>query len=361
MNNAKIMTKKVIAVDQKTPVEKALEIMESKRIKELPIVNNKKYVGMVMYYDLLSKEINRASRIGEFMEKTPSVMPKEEINKTIEIMHSSGLGAIPVVDEDKKIVGIVSDFDILKLLINDRLFDSFKVENVVIRRFPILRTDDTIGRAQKLASINKIDNLPIVDNFGKLIAQVSIFDILNYIFRDKMKKTKGKKDTYKESKDSAERNIMEVANTEVPKLSLTLNLRRAIEVMLNAKIKSGIVIDSNNKPIGILSRIKILDLLSGKNVTEVIDLSISGDYDWEFVLLVRNEISKRENFLVNSAKIKSIRINVKKIKKKGDNYQINLLAIGKKRINIKEDGITKELIFEEIIDKLDNALEHLRS
>ncbi len=361
MNNTKIMTKKVITVDSNTPIEKALELMESKKIRELPIIQNKKYLGMVQYYDILSKDINRTSKVSEFIQKTPSIMPKDDISRTIELMQDSGIGALPVIDEDKKVIGIVSDFDILKLLINDRLFDSYKVEDITIKRFPILRTDDTIGRAQKLAGINKIDNLPVVDNFGKLIAQVSISDISSYIFQEKLKKTKGKKDMYKEERQPTERNVMEIAKTEIPKLSLTLNLRRAIEMMLSSKIKSGVVIDSDSKPVGMLSRLKILDLLSGKNVMESIDLSISGDYDWEFTVLVRNEISKRENFLINSAKIKSIKINIKKIKKKGDSYQINFLAIGKKKINIKEDGITKELIFEEILDKFDNALEHLKS
>ena len=166
---------------------------------------------------------------------------------------------------------------------------------------------------------------------------------------------------YKEEKSPTEKNIMEIAKAEIPKLNPTLNLRRALEFMLNAKIKSGIVVDSNSKPVGILSRLKILDLLSGRNVGESIDLSISGDYDWEFVILVRNEINKRENFLVNSIGIKTIRINVKSIKKVSSNYQINMLAIGKKKINIKADGVSKEMIFEEIMNRFDNALEHLKT
>ena len=361
MNNAKIMTKKVIVVDVNTSAEKALELMDSKRIKELPVMQNKKYVGLVLYYDILSRDLNRSLKVNEFIKKVPSILPKDSINKTISIMQDSGVGALPVVDEDKKVIGIISDFDILKLLINDRIFDSFKVEDIIIKRFPILRTDDTIGRAQKLAAINRIDNLPVVDNFGKLIAQVTVSDILNYIFEKKLTKTRGKKDMYKEEKSPTEKNIMEIAKAEIPKLNPTLNLRRALELMLNAKIKSGIVVDSNSKPVGILSRLKILDLLSGRNVGESIDLSISGDYDWEFVILVRNEINKRENFLVNSIGIKTIRINVKSIKKVSSNYQINMLAIGKKKINIKADGVSKEMIFEEIMDRFDNALEHLKT
>ena len=360
MNNAKIMTKKVVTVETNTSVEKALEIMDSRKIKELPVVQNKKYVGLIVYYDILSRDINKSTKVSDFMKKAPAVLPKDSISKTISIMQDSGVGALPVIDEDKKVVGIVSDFDVLKLLINDRIFDSFKVEDVVIRRFPILRTDDTIGRAQKLAAINRIDNLPVVDNFGKLVGQVSTSDILSYIFEKKLTKNKGKKDPHRDEKLPTERNIMEIAKSEIPKLNLTLNLRRALELMLSSKIKSGIVIDNNGKPVGILSRLKILDLLNGKNLGENIDLTISGDYDWEFVILVRNEIGKRERFLVNSADIKSIRINVKKIKKAADQYQINMLAIGKRRYNIKADGVVKEIIFEEIIDKLDSALERVK-
>ena len=361
MNNAKIMTKKVVTVESNTNIEKALEIMDSKKIKELPVVQNKKYAGLILYYDLLSRDINKNLKAADFMKKAPAVLAKDSISKTISIMQDSGVGALPVVDEDKKVIGIISDFDVLKLLINDRIFDSFKVEDVVIRRFPILRTDDTIGRAQKLAAINRIDNLPIVDNFGKLLGQISTSDILSYIFEKKLTKSKGKKDMLKEEKLPTERNIMEIAKSEIPKLNLTLNLRRALELMLTSKIKSGIVIDSNGKPVGILSRLKILDLLSGRNMGEAIDLTISGDYDWEFAILVRNEINKKERLLVNSAGIKTIKINVKTIKKTNNQYQINLLAIGKKKYNIKADGIAKEMIFEEIIDKLDSALERIKN
>ncbi|MGC8533718.1 MAG: CBS domain-containing protein [Candidatus Parvarchaeum sp.] len=360
MNNAKIMTKKVVTVEVNTSIEKALDIMDSKKIKELPVVQNKKYVGLIVYYDILSRDINKNMKAGDLMKKAPAVLPKDSISRTISIMQDSGVGALPVIDEDKKVVGIVSDFDVLKLLINDRIFDSFKVEDVVIRRFPILRTDDTIGRAQKLAAMNRIDNLPIVDNFGKLLGQISTSDILSYIFEKKLTKTRGKKDPHRDEKLPTERNIMEIAKSEIPKLNLTLNLRRALEIMLSSKLKSSIVIDNNGKPVGILSRLKILDLLSGRNVGESIDLTISGDYDWEFVILVRNEINKREKFLVDSAGIKSIRVNVKKIKKAANQYQINMLAIGKKRYNIKADGIAKEMIFEEIIDKLDSALERIK-
>ncbi|MCL4375891.1 CBS domain-containing protein [Candidatus Parvarchaeota archaeon] len=360
MNNAKIMTKKVVTVEINTSIEKALEIMDSRKIKELPVVQNKKYVGLIIYYDILSRDINKNMKAGDFMKKAPAILPKDGISRTISIMQDSGVGALPVIDEDKKVVGIVSDFDVLKLLINDRIFDSFKVEDVVIRRFPILRTDDTIGRAQKLAAINRIDNLPIIDNFGKLVGQVSTSDILSYIFEKKLTKTRGKKDPHRDDKLPTERNIMEIAKSEIPKLNLTLNLRRALELMLSSKIKSGIVIDNNGKPVGILSRLKILDLLNGKNLGENIDLTISGDYDWDFVILVRNEINKREKFLVNSAGIKIIRINVKKIKRAPNQYQINMLAMGKKRYNIKADGIAKEMIFEEIVDKLDSALERIK-
>ena len=361
MNNAKIMTKKVVTVESNTNIEKALEIMDSKKIKELPVVQNKKYAGLILYYDLLSRDINKNLKAADFMKKAPAVLAKDSISKTISIMQDSGVGALPVVDEDKKVIGIISDFDVLKLLINDRIFDSFKVEDVVIRRFPILRTDDTIGRAQKLAAINRIDNLPIVDNFGKLLGQISTSDILSYIFEKKLTKSKGKKDMLKEEKLPTERNIMEIAKSEIPKLNLTLNLRRALELMLTSKIKSGIVIDTNGKPVGILSRLKILDLLSGRNMGEAIDLTISGDYDWEFAILVRNEINKKERLLVNSAGIKTIKINVKTIKKTNNQYQINLLAIGKKKYNIKADGIAKEMIFEEIMDKLDSALERIKN
>ncbi len=361
MNVSKIMTRKVLCADANLPIDKVIELMDSKNVKELPVLQKKKYVGLLTYYDVISVDAMRAKKAIDLAKKVPVIYQRDSIDKTIQLMQSTGVGALPVVDEDKKLIGIVSDYDVLKLLINSRVFDSIKVEDLVIKRFPILRTEDTIGRAQNLAAINKIDSLPIIDNFGKLVGEVMIADIFNYMFNKRLTSTnKGKKDPDKKDYSYNEVNVMEVARKELPKIYLNLNLRKALEMMLTAKVKGTTVIDNDNRPVGILSRLKILDLLAAKNIGDSIDIEVSGDYDWDFIIMIRTLINRKESILYNAGGINKIKIHIKKIRDVTGKYQMNMTAFGKKRYNLKVDGVIKEVLFQELIDKLENGIEHLR-
>ncbi len=361
MNVSKIMTRKVVCVDANASIDKTLDLMDSRNIKEIPVLLNKKYAGLLLYYDVISANAMHAKKALELAKRVPAVYQRDSINRTIQLMQSSGVGALPVVDEDKKIVGIISDYDVLKLLINSRIFDQIKVEDIVIKRFPILRTEDTIGKAQNLASINKIDSLPIIDNFGKLVGEVMISDIFNYTFNKRLTSTnKGKKDPDRRDYSYKDVNVMEVARKELPKIYLNLNLRKALEMMLTAKVKGATVIDNDNRPVGILSRLKILDLLAAKNIGDSIDIEVSGDYDWDFIIMIRSMINKRESMLYNVGGIKKIKLHIKKIRDVTGKYQMNMIAFGKKKYNIKVEGMVKEVLFQDIIDKLENSLEHLR-
>ncbi len=360
MNVSKIMTKKVISVEKNTSMSKAITLMDSKEIKELPVVHNKKYFGLLVYYDLISNEALKSDKIEKFVRKVAVLSPKDSIDKAIRSMQMNGMGAIPITDEDDKLVGIVSDYDIIKLLINSRVFDSLKVEDVVIRRFPILRTEDTLGKAQKLAALNRVDGLPIIDNFGKVVGQVLLSDILRYTFAVVAGKKSDKKGMDANKDTALEKNVMEISRRELPQISLTLNLRKALEMMLSAKIKGSIVVDNDGKPVGILSRLKILDMLGGKSIGDNIDVQLSGEYDWDFILLIRSEINKRERLFYNEAGIQRMKIHVKKIRDITGKYQLNLLASGKKNFNVKVEGVVKDLLLQEALEKLENMLEHNR-
>jgi predicted transcriptional regulator len=360
VNVSKIMTKKVISVEKNTSMSKAITLMDSKEIKELPVVHNKKYFGLLVYYDLISNEALKSDKIEKFVRKVAVLSPKDSIDKAIRSMQMNGMGAIPITDEDDKLVGIVSDYDIIKLLINSRVFDSLKVEDVVIRRFPILRTEDTLGKAQKLAALNRVDGLPIIDNFGKVVGQVLLSDILRYTFAVVAGKKSDKKGMDANKDTALEKNVMEISRRELPQISLTLNLRKALEMMLSAKIKGSIVVDNDGKPVGILSRLKILDMLGGKSIGDNIDVQLSGEYDWDFILLIRSEINKRERLFYNEAGIQRMKIHVKKIRDITGKYQLNLLASGKKNFNVKVEGVVKDLLLQEALEKLENMLEHNR-
>lgn len=354
MNISKIMTKKVIVTDENASIDKVLAIMDKEGIKEVPVLADGKYKGMLIYYDLLSELVSGKEKVKNYVRKTPTLSPKQTIEETIRLMTKSGITGLPVIDEGR-VIGIVSDFDIFRLLINNHVFDNLKVLNVLIRKFPILRQEDSIEKALKLISINNVDSLPVIDNFGKIVGEVFLSDILSYVLNKKLK-NHGKLDH--EAPEGESDSVMTIIKREVPPISETLNLRKALEIMLLSRMKAIVVSDMENRPIGILSRLKILSLLSGMNIGEQIAINLSGDYDLDFGLLVRSEILQHERILTGSWGMKEINIHVKKIKGPvTSKYEISILAIGKKKIALKVDGISKEQIIKDLIEELISTIE----
>lgn len=133
-----IMTEKVITVGPKTKVSEIIKILNDHGYNGLPVVDSDgKLLGLVTEYNL----INHQSLLPTFLEKrwdqladdakqladktVDAVMEKEPLVLRFSDTYETALGLfnkhhrvnpVPVVDENDKLVGIVSRFDLLKLL-----------------------------------------------------------------------------------------------------------------------------------------------------------------------------------------------------------------------------------------------------
>lgn len=125
-----IMTHKVVTLfeeDNLIGVEKG---MEHFKFRHLPVVDDGKLVGLVTHRDILRVaasplEHGSAQRtqtlfesvfVREVMQKDVlSVNPDATLIDAGRLMWTNKISCLPVVDEDKKLVGIVTEGDFLKL------------------------------------------------------------------------------------------------------------------------------------------------------------------------------------------------------------------------------------------------------
>ncbi len=355
---SKIMTRKVVTTTENSSIAKVMMLMDSRGIKEVPVLKDGKYIGTVIYYDFISNtQANQNEKIDKFIKRVPVLSPKDTIDKAIRLMVDSGVSGLPVIDESH-VVGILSDYDIFKLLINNHIFDNFKVSNIIIKRFPILRPEDTIKKAADLAAMNKVDNIPVLDNFGKMIGEVMIHDILKYIYSQKTGR-QGKKDAYKG--EQTETKVVDIMRRDSSPTVITLNLRKALENLISKKAKAAVVVDVDGRPIGILSRIKILSLLRGKNIGDQIKIEISGDFTFDSIMLLKAEVDRREKMFAEVAKFNEIRFYIKRVKGQlTSRYEMTANVFGKRRFNIKAIDVGEENVIREIMDKLDSIVERMK-
>lgn len=129
------MTQKVITIDKDADILEAKEFMDKYRIRHLPVVESDGVlVGMITDRDIRSAlpltfyKKNKAitsevtvptMKVKEIMSKTlTTVSPMDTIEDALLLIQKTMVGALPVVDEKRKLKGIISVRDLLRAFIN---------------------------------------------------------------------------------------------------------------------------------------------------------------------------------------------------------------------------------------------------
>ncbi len=131
---SRFMTKDVVTLGRESDIAEAKQLMTRYRIRHLPVTRpDGTLIGMVSdrdmrsampwkaFHDPETKETEKLTgvRVQEIMTKNPvSVSLSSTLQDALLLIEKARVGAFPVVDENLKVVGIVSDRDLLNGFIN---------------------------------------------------------------------------------------------------------------------------------------------------------------------------------------------------------------------------------------------------
>ena len=116
-----LMTKEVSVLPLTATVRQALAALQELEVRHLPVVNEAhEVVGMVSDRDL----VPLADHPGQLTRPISRVMsadvvtagPSSELDELVDLMIEQRIGAIPIVDADHHLAGIVSYVDVLRAL-----------------------------------------------------------------------------------------------------------------------------------------------------------------------------------------------------------------------------------------------------
>ncbi len=111
------------------------------------------------------------------LAKVVTVYQHQRVTKAAQVMQEHRVGCLVVVDEQEKMVGIVSERDILKWVASASP-TSFRqrVEDIMTRNVVYVSPNTPACDARQLMQQNNIRHLPIVDN-GRPVGVLSIRDV----------------------------------------------------------------------------------------------------------------------------------------------------------------------------------------
>ena len=118
-------------------------------------------------------------KIDEIMTRNVrGIAPDETLGTAAQIMWENDCGAVPVVENDGRLVGIVTDRDICMAaqLQGAPLHDS-RVSSAMARDVKTCSPRDTPATVQAIMQQNKIRRVPVVDDQGRLVGIVTLGDL----------------------------------------------------------------------------------------------------------------------------------------------------------------------------------------
>lgn len=111
------MSTRVVTVEPQQSLEEARSLLLKHKIRQLPVVRQKKLVGIITDRDLRSAPTT-AKMVGEVMTPKPLVVgAAASVDEAARVIRQHRVGALPVVDGGR-LVGILSATDILDAFID---------------------------------------------------------------------------------------------------------------------------------------------------------------------------------------------------------------------------------------------------
>lgn len=276
-----IAFKDVTTASQSATIIEIANLMSQKDFRRIPITDpgSGKLLGIVTTMDILDffgggKKYNLITEkhkgnflsainapIKEIMTTgVKTLTNKNTIVDAATLMLEEGIGGFPIVDAENKIVGIITEGDIVKKL--QRLLGNIEVQDVMATNLITTTPGTKIEAITKIMVRNSLRRVPIVgedissaSKEEKLLGFVTASDILKYIGENKL----FSKLFSNEGEDVVNVSVSEIMVKDVISVSKYDKLSDVAEKMFESNIRGLTVIDDDTgKLIGIIT---IRDLL----------------------------------------------------------------------------------------------------
>ncbi len=127
-----------------------------------------------MSIDRQSAEVDRVKRSESGMILKPiTLRPSDTVREASALMHRFRISGVPIVDDDEKLVGIITNRD----LQFERKLDRPLREAMTSDGLVTAREGTTLDEAEQILGRNRIEKLPVVDANGVLKGLITIKDI----------------------------------------------------------------------------------------------------------------------------------------------------------------------------------------
>jgi len=309
-----IATKDPVTITPDTPISKAIGIMEKHHFHNLIVLDEREEIYLVTIHDLLlASSVNET--VETLMFKPHCVNENTPVIDAICEILDSGQRAAPVVDDNGKLVGIVTDYDIMSRVGRSQLLKDVKVTRVMTRDPITIYEYESIGKARSLMRKHNIGRLIVLDRDGKPIGMVTEDDILRKIYKPKRRMTLG--EVVGEKVPRMSQPVSLIMSTPLITADMDATIPEVARIMEKYDIR-GVPIMKRGRLKGIVTRIDIMKYIKELREGSYVEVEIYGEFDEEMKELAERILATEVKKIVKyTGKPQWIKISIKKEHDKG--------------------------------------------
>ncbi|AOL16336.1 histidine kinase [Sulfolobus sp. A20] len=202
INVADKMTNNPVTVYEDEDIFTAINTMVTRNFGSLPVVNiNQKPVGIVTEREflLVYKDLDEKFPVKAFMTtKVQTIYKEVRLEQAVKVMIKRGFRRLPVVDDDNKVIGIITAVNALKQLakavekLDPDYFYGKPVKDIMTRNVYTIDEMMSINKAAMEMIVRRIGSLLILNNNNTVRGIVTERDLLialhHILLLDRLKK-----------------------------------------------------------------------------------------------------------------------------------------------------------------------------
>ncbi|HKA29061.1 MAG TPA: DUF190 domain-containing protein [Candidatus Binatia bacterium] len=212
--------------------------------------------------------------VADVMSRAPEfVTPDTPLVEVVRRLLERGYTVMPVVDSDRRVVGVIGDQDLLSRgIISERLHihraaaevphDTLQrlasnggmVRDVMTAPAVTVHESTHVPEAARLMHDRRLKRLPVIDDAGRLVGVLGRFDILSSIASGYARRTAPRSAQLPQE----HRTVGEIMERDVPTVAETAPLGDVIERLLDSTVHEVIVVDPERRPVGIITTANVL-------------------------------------------------------------------------------------------------------
>lgn len=113
-----------------------------------------------------------------------TIAPDQPLTNAVTLMDDKNVGAIIVIDDEEKVMGIITDRDIALALGKGQVTTGTPVSDVMTRQVHTIWQDQGIFNATQYMMGYKVRRLPIIDREEHLVGMITADDLLGLFARE---------------------------------------------------------------------------------------------------------------------------------------------------------------------------------